>query len=98
MRGSKEQLIEMQQKWIQDTPVFAIDRIYCKGLLQEFADYEEESKATRIHKMCLAVGKFNLAEKIYIKYSLTEIHDLTVACGLALLASKNLKSKKRNGN
>ena len=90
MNGAKEYFLEMQQKWINETPYSNIGRIFDKELLQEFTDYEIESKAQRVYKLCLRVGKFNLAENIYIKYRLTEKHDSTVAIGLALLASTKI--------
>jgi len=62
------------------------------GLLQEFAEYGNNFKAERVYRKCVLNQKFELAEKIKLKYKLEDRHDDTIiAFGLAMMAQANCR-------
>lgn len=60
------------------------------GLLEEFAEYSNNFKAERVYRKCVRNQKFELAEKIKLKYKLEDRHDDRItAFGLAMMAQAN---------
>jgi len=62
------------------------------GLLKEFAEYGNNFKAERVYRKCVLNQKFELAEKIKVKYKLEDRHDDRItAFGLAMMAQANCR-------
>jgi hypothetical protein len=62
------------------------------GLLEEFAEYGNNFKAKRVYRKCVVNQKFELAEKIKLKYRLEDRHDDRItAFGLAMMAQANCR-------
>lgn len=65
-------------------------KLYSEELLNEFLYYEYKSKPKRVYLKCLRIKKYDLANKIKIKYNIQENNDDTVtAFRFALMASTN---------
>lgn len=62
------------------------------GLLKEISEYGDKFKAERVYRKCVLNQKFELAEKIKLKYKLEDRHDDRItAFGLAMMAQANCR-------